>query len=356
MWAMRAARLLTIVALLLATPVASAAFAKGPSTPAGPSGLQGFLLRPNESVTHTFARTPSFAWRPVRGASCYEFELATSRTFDGSAVVWSNAAEGTKAGKRCGSVKTFISSATTETSRARSAETKTQTGTISRDSHPGCLGEPDPALVHGQALRALRPRPRHHAARADEVEQGVRLQHALGGHARPDVPAARPRALAARRRRDLVPGLVPGHPQVVLDAHERRRPARVLPLPRRPELVLDGALARPRGAARARSEPERPARGVLRPLEPRLLDDEPLPQLRQARSPCQRLRRREHGLEERRAPADAGAARSPATRTCMGRSGRSSASMRSRIATASTSSSAAPSSAAQHSLRGRVGP
>ncbi len=129
MWAMRAARLLTIVALLLATPVASAAFAKGPSTPAGPTGLQGFLLRPNESVTHTFARTPSFAWRPVRGASCYEFELATSRSFDGSAVVWSNAAEGTKAGKRCGSVKTFINSATTDESGAI-GETKTQTGTI----------------------------------------------------------------------------------------------------------------------------------------------------------------------------------------------------------------------------------
>ena len=110
--------------------MASAALAKGPATPAGPTGLQGFLLRPNESVTHTFARTPSFAWRPVRGASCYEFELATSRSFDGSALVWSNAAEGTKAGKRCGSVKTFINSATTDESGALS-ETKTQTGTIS---------------------------------------------------------------------------------------------------------------------------------------------------------------------------------------------------------------------------------
>ena len=126
---MRAARLFTLVALLLATPVASAALAKGPSTPAGPSGLQGFLLRPNESVTHTFARTPSFAWSPVRGASCYEFELATSRSFDGSSVIWSNAADGTKAGKRCGPVKTFINSLDPNES-GTVTESQTQTGTI----------------------------------------------------------------------------------------------------------------------------------------------------------------------------------------------------------------------------------
>src|SRR5262245_21707784 len=108
---MRAARLLIIVALHLATPLASAALAKGPSTPAGPSGLQGFLLRPNESVTHTFPRTPSFAWRPVRGASCYEFQLATSRTFQDSTVVWTNVSGGTNAGKVCGGNKLNIPAA-----------------------------------------------------------------------------------------------------------------------------------------------------------------------------------------------------------------------------------------------------
>ncbi|HET9461402.1 MAG TPA: hypothetical protein VFO56_05665, partial [Gaiellaceae bacterium] len=41
---------------------------------------------------------------PVRGASCYEFELATSRTFDGSSVFWSNVAYGATSGKFCRSV------------------------------------------------------------------------------------------------------------------------------------------------------------------------------------------------------------------------------------------------------------
>jgi hypothetical protein len=98
---MRAARLTTIVAFLLVVPVVSGAFAKGPSSPAGPTGLKGFLLRPNESVTHSFARTPAFAWRPARGAVCYEFQLATSRTFDGNSVVWSNVSGGTSAARSC---------------------------------------------------------------------------------------------------------------------------------------------------------------------------------------------------------------------------------------------------------------
>jgi hypothetical protein len=126
---MRAARLTTIVALLLLVPVVSAAFAKGPSTPAGPSGLQGFLLRPDESVVHTFPRTPAFAWQPVRGASCYEFELATSRSFEDSTIVWSNLAEGTKEGKRCGPVKTFSTTAEAQQS-GEFAESQTETGTI----------------------------------------------------------------------------------------------------------------------------------------------------------------------------------------------------------------------------------
>jgi hypothetical protein len=40
-------------------------------------------------VKHEFNRTPSFAWLPVRGAIRYEFELATSKTFSESSIVWS---------------------------------------------------------------------------------------------------------------------------------------------------------------------------------------------------------------------------------------------------------------------------
>src|SRR5205085_4437664 len=81
---MRAVRLAAAAlgALALAAPAQPAV--RGP-VPVGPSlrpqGLKAFLLRANDSATHTFPRTPSFAWQPVAGALRYEFELATSRAF-----------------------------------------------------------------------------------------------------------------------------------------------------------------------------------------------------------------------------------------------------------------------------------
>jgi hypothetical protein len=54
-----------------------------------PESLHAFTLRTNEPVVHTFARTPSFAWNPVAGAVSYEFELATSKRFSDSGIVWS---------------------------------------------------------------------------------------------------------------------------------------------------------------------------------------------------------------------------------------------------------------------------
>jgi hypothetical protein len=101
---MTAARLVLVSVALLATLVASAP-AQNPASPATPKGLHGFLLRPNEPVTHTFSRTPAFAWAPVRGAACYEFELATSRSFQESATVWSNVSTDAQSGKHCKPVK-----------------------------------------------------------------------------------------------------------------------------------------------------------------------------------------------------------------------------------------------------------
>ena len=83
--------------VVLATSAAAA-------PPGAPGRLRGFELRTNEVPTHTFSRTPAFAWSPVRGASCYEFELATSRSFDGSSVFWSNVAAGAGSGKFCRAV------------------------------------------------------------------------------------------------------------------------------------------------------------------------------------------------------------------------------------------------------------
>ena len=88
-------------------------------------------------------------------------------------------------------------------------------------AHPdsGDLGQPRPAVVHGQAVRALRPRPRRHDAWRDRVEQAVRVQHALGVDTGPDGVEARPRSLGARRGRDGVRCLVPGLIRKVIRTH-----------------------------------------------------------------------------------------------------------------------------------------
>src|SRR5579862_1995144 len=80
----RVSTLLALVAVLV-VPAAQA------TTPSAPTGLRAFLLRADEPVTDTFSRTPSFAWSPYAGAQSYDFELATSKTFDDSTIVWSTA-------------------------------------------------------------------------------------------------------------------------------------------------------------------------------------------------------------------------------------------------------------------------
>ncbi len=121
---MRAARFALVAVVLLGTLLTASASAMESAAPGAPKGLRGFALRPNESVTHTFSRTPAFAWSPVRGASCYEFELATSRTFDGSSVFWSNVAYGATSGKFCRSVS-FTAPAATEGSTETEKSVKT---------------------------------------------------------------------------------------------------------------------------------------------------------------------------------------------------------------------------------------
>jgi hypothetical protein len=95
---MFAARLLVtlVIAVAVAAGVSSAG-ATGMSAPPRPTGLKGFLLKTTEPAGHSFPRTPSFAWNPVKGALRYEFQLATSSSFDDSSVVWSNVDAKTKA-------------------------------------------------------------------------------------------------------------------------------------------------------------------------------------------------------------------------------------------------------------------
>ena len=93
---MRTSRIATLCVALLAATLVSGAVAKDAKTPAPPKNLRGFLLQPNEPLAHTFPRTPAFAWAPVRGARCYEFELATSRGFSSNSVIWSNVQDDAK--------------------------------------------------------------------------------------------------------------------------------------------------------------------------------------------------------------------------------------------------------------------
>src|SRR5947207_1371310 len=83
-------RIRALVAVLagLAVTVAPAGTATRPLSP--PTGLRGFILRADETPTTTFARTPSFAWNPYPGARSYDFQLATSKSFDETSLVWSS--------------------------------------------------------------------------------------------------------------------------------------------------------------------------------------------------------------------------------------------------------------------------
>lgn len=105
---MSAARLIIVCTLALAFAApASATFDAGRAlsaekssgtralagaTPGTPQDLHGFLLRENDARkrTHTFPRTPAFAWTHVEGARRYEFQLSTGKRFADNAIVWSS--------------------------------------------------------------------------------------------------------------------------------------------------------------------------------------------------------------------------------------------------------------------------
>lgn len=77
------------VIFLLALVLAGSAHAgTRPVRGAAPQGLKAFLLRADEPVDHSFSRTPSFAWKPVRGAVRYEFQLSTSSAFRENGIVY----------------------------------------------------------------------------------------------------------------------------------------------------------------------------------------------------------------------------------------------------------------------------
>jgi hypothetical protein len=89
---MSAARLLTAVLLFLVLAPSAQARRDALTAKLGaPQSVSAFLLRPGDSPTRTFSRTPSFSWKPVRGATRYELMLSTSSLSAGNGIVWDDA-------------------------------------------------------------------------------------------------------------------------------------------------------------------------------------------------------------------------------------------------------------------------
>jgi hypothetical protein len=139
---MRHLRFVTLALALLAAAGATFAGAAAPHSQA-PQNLRGFLLRPDESGIHVFARTPAFAWSPVRGALCYEFELATSKQFSQSSLIWSNVQYTVGRHSVCASVP---ASSPTAPAASPAAPATTTTTTTTTTNAPATSSGSDPAV------------------------------------------------------------------------------------------------------------------------------------------------------------------------------------------------------------------
>ena len=81
--------LLAGFAVALALIPQASGVSSGALVPGAPTGLRAFLLRADEPILHEFSRTPSYSWSPVaEHGGRYQFELASSRTFQDSTLVF----------------------------------------------------------------------------------------------------------------------------------------------------------------------------------------------------------------------------------------------------------------------------
>ena len=206
------------VASVIATvPVAAGSRTDKSELPA-PTGLKTFLrsLGDSRQTSATgipeFARTPAFAWAPIRGAKRYEFELSTSPATDGAGfvspngLVWSSSVLQTPA--------TAIPLAL-----------------------PWITGEPASLYWHVRALAGHKVS-EWSETKAFNMRWGdvpKQLTVTQPGYIRWSLVAGR-WSLVAGRRRHRLPDLVGQGRQGDRDDHERRRRARVLRLPLRRRL------------------------------------------------------------------------------------------------------------------------
>lgn len=118
-----------------------------------PQGLRAFLLRTDEPVKHEFDRTPSFAWVPVRGAIRYEFELATSKSFTESSIVWSNANDEFLAPTTTTTPPATTTTAETAAAKLAKLYKNLRTPTVSIDlALPWITGSPYALYAHVRAI------------------------------------------------------------------------------------------------------------------------------------------------------------------------------------------------------------
>ncbi len=118
-----------------------------------PQGLKAFLLRTDEPVKHEFDRTPSFAWVPVRGALRYEFELATSKLFTESSIVWSNANDEFVAPTTTTAPATTTPTVETAAAKLAKLYANLRTPTVSIDlALPWITGSPYALYAHVRAI------------------------------------------------------------------------------------------------------------------------------------------------------------------------------------------------------------
>jgi len=84
---MRTVRLVLLAAAAV-TLLSGSALAQSERSLASPKDLKPFLLRSSEAPAREFSRTPSFSWKPVRGAVRYEFQVAKNVSFNESSVFY----------------------------------------------------------------------------------------------------------------------------------------------------------------------------------------------------------------------------------------------------------------------------
>ncbi len=321
--------------LAMATLISGAALAKSGKPPAPPKNLRGFLLRPSEPLTHVFPRTPAFAWAPVRGALCYEFELATSRAFSESSVVWSNVRNGVKPGTGCAAVAASLAAPVTGTgSGASGSGSGSTTGASGAKGATGATGATGgiAGSTGDPAVSTTIPILRVPAVSVDvSLPWFTGQPYALYSHVRAitlqgptgwstpfefnmrwlDVPTPLESSPGFVRwkqvpRCDQLSGVVPAGRQGVLVPYERRRRAGVLQFPSRQELVDDGAVARARRTPGVRGHSERASGRLVWAVEPRLYRLESGRDAGQDPAPDSRVRHDQHGRASNLTRAHAG--------------------------------------------------